>query len=152
MNAARRQKQTLMSNPLEVINERALSGTPRRIFQLLTEMGTSADAVWPFASQPFIRSAGPLTPGTTEEWHLGLHAILEGVEPEKRITWRFDTDGIEGVHEFTLEQDGRRVMLRHRISGTLSDPQGRLLWRRLQEQHDRAIAGLFDKLTRVLKR
>jgi hypothetical protein len=35
---------------------------------------------------------------------------------------------------------------------SLSDPQGRLLWRRVEEQHERAINGLFDKLARVLKR
>lgn len=141
-----------MPSPVEVVYERTFSGTPRRIYQLITEMGTSADAIWPFAAQPFIRSAGPLTPGSTEEWHLGLHAILEGVEPERRVTWRFDTDGIEGVHEFTLEQQGRRVVLRHRFAATLSETQGRLLWRRVEEQHERAINGLFDKLARVLKR
>jgi uncharacterized protein YndB with AHSA1/START domain len=147
-----RQKQTVMPSPVEVVYERTFSGTPRRIFQLIAEMGTSGDAIWPFASQPFIRSAGPLTPGTTEEWHLGLHAILDGVEPERRVTWRFDTDGIEGIHEFTLEQQGRRVVLRHRFAAMLSDTQGRLLWRRVEEQHERAINGLFDKLARVLKR
>jgi uncharacterized protein YndB with AHSA1/START domain len=141
-----------MPSPVEVVYERTFSGTPRRIFQLIAEMGTSGDAIWPFASQPFIRSAGPLTPGTTEEWHLGLHAILDGVEPERRVTWRFDTDGIEGIHEFTLEQQGRRVVLRHRFAAMLSDTQGRLLWRRVEEQHERAINGLFDKLARVLKR
>jgi uncharacterized protein YndB with AHSA1/START domain len=141
-----------MPSPVEVVYERTFSGTPRRIYQLITEMGTSGDAIWPFASQPFIRSAGPLTPGTTEEWHLGLHAILDGVEPERRVTWRFDTDGIEGIHEFTLEQQGRRVILRHRFAAMLSDTQGRLLWRRVEEQHERAINGLFDKLARVLKR
>jgi hypothetical protein len=141
-----------MPSPVEVVYERTFSGTPRRIYQLIAEMGTSGDAIWPFASQPFIRSAGPLTPGTTEEWHLGLHAILDGVEPERRVTWRFDTDGIEGIHEFTLEQQGRRVILRHRFASMLSDTQGRLLWRRVEEQHERAINGLFDKLARVLKR
>ena len=147
-----RQKQSGMPSPVEVVYERTVSGTPRRIFQLIAEMGTSGDAIWPFASQPFIRSAGPLTPGTTEEWHLGLHAILDGVEPERRVTWRFDTDGIEGIHEFTLEQQGRRVVLRHRFAAMLSATQGRLLWRRVEEQHERAINGLFDKLARVLKR
>ena len=141
-----------MPSPVEVVYERTFSGTPRRIYQLIAEMGTSGDAIWPFASQPFIRSAGPLTPGTTEEWHLGLHAILDGGEPERRVTWRFDTDGIEGIHEFTLEQQGRRVILRHRFASMLSDTQGRLLWRRVEEQHERAINGLFDKLARVLKR
>ena len=100
-----------MPTPIDVTYERTFSGTTRRIFQLLTEMGTSADAIWPFASQPFIRSAGPLTPGVTEEWHLGLHSVLDDVEPERRIVWRIDNDGVDGTHGFSLEQEGRRVVL-----------------------------------------
>ena len=141
-----------MPTQIDVTYERAFSGTTRRIYELLVEMGTSQDRIWPFPSQPFVRSAGPLTPGTTEEWHGGLHAILEDVEPEKRIAWRIDTEGVDGTHAFTLEAEGRRVTVRHRLTATLDDVQGRLLWRRLEEQHERSIEGLFDKLGRVLKR
>jgi len=74
-----------MPIPIDVRFERTYTGTPRRIFQLLSEMGTSGDAVWPFASQPFLRSPGPLVPGQTEEWHLGMHSVLDAVDPEKRI-------------------------------------------------------------------
>jgi hypothetical protein len=150
--AAASSKQTVMPTPIDVTRERTFSGTTRRIFQLLTEMGTSQDAIWPFASQPFVRSAGPLEPGVTEEWHLGFHAVLDGVENERSIIWRIDNEGVDGTHEFSLEAQGRRVVLRHRIVATLDDTQGRLLWRRVEEQHERAIDGLFDKLTRVLKR
>ncbi len=141
-----------MPTPIDVTHERTFSGTTRRIYQLLAELGTSQDAIWPFASQPFIRSAGPLTPGVTEEWHLGIHAILDDVENEHRIVWRIDNEGVDGTHGFFLEAQGRRVVLRHRITATLDDTQGRLLWRRVEEQHERAVTGLFDKLTRVLKR
>jgi hypothetical protein len=141
-----------MPTPIDVTYERVFSGTTRRIYELLTELGTSRDRIWPFASQPFMRSAGPLTPGTTEEWHLGLHSVLQDVEPEKRIVWRIDTEGVEGTHTFELAAEGRRVTVRHRLTATLDEVQGRLLWRRLEEQHERAIEGLFDKLGRVLKR
>jgi len=141
-----------MPIPLDVAFERTFSGTPKRIFQLLTEMGTSGDAIWPFASQPFMRSAGPLVPGQTEEWHLGLHAVLESVVPEKSIIWRIDNDGVDGVHGFTLTTEGKKTILTHRLTATLSDLDGRLLWKRLEDGHERAIEGLFDKLARVLKR
>ena len=124
-----------MPTPIDVMYERTFNGTARRIYELLTELGTSQDRIWPFASQPFIRSPGPLTPGTTEEWHGGLHAVLA-----------------DGTHGFSLDVDGRKVTVRHRLTATLDDVQGRLLWRRLEEQHERAIEGLFDKLARVLKR
>lgn len=141
-----------MPIPIDVVSTRTLSGTPRRIFQLLAEMGTSQDAIWPFASQPFMRSAGPLTVGTTEEWHLGVHAVLDAVEPEKSIVWRIDNDGVVGTHGFYLVGDGKKVTLTHRFLAELSEPDGRMFWKRLQDAHERAIEGLFDKLTRVLKR
>jgi hypothetical protein len=141
-----------MPTPIDVTHERTFSGTTRRIYQLLSELGTSQDAIWPFAAQPFMRSAGPLTPGVTEEWHLGLHAILDEAENEHRIVWRIDNEGIVGTHGFFLEAEGRRVVVRHRMLATLDETQGRLLWRRLEENHERAITGLFERLARVLKR
>lgn len=141
-----------MPIPIDVAMTRTLSGTPRRIFQLLSEMGTSGDAVWPFASQPFMRSAGPLDPGKTEEWHLGVHAVLDEVVPEEKIVWRIDNEGVEGTHGFYLSVDGKKTMITHRVVATLSDLEGRMFWRRIQDQHERAIDGLFEKMTRVLKR
>ena len=131
---------------------RTLSGTPRRIFQLLSEMGTSGDAVWPFASQPFMRSAGPLDPGKTEEWHLGVHSVLDEVVPEEKIVWRIDNEGVDGTHGFYLSVDGKKTAITHRVLATLSDLEGRMFWKRIQDQHERAIDGLFEKMTRVLKR
>ena len=110
-----------MPIPLDVSFERTFSGTAKRIYQLLTEMGTSGDAIWPFASQPFMRSAGPLTPGQTEEWHLGLHAVLESIDPEKSIVWRIDNDGVNGTHGFTIVQDGKKTTVTHRVLAELSD-------------------------------
>ncbi len=141
-----------MPIPLNVVYERTFSGTRRRIFQLLTEMGTSGDAIWPYASQPFMRSAGPLEPGKTEEWHSGVHAVLEEVVPEERIVWRFNNEGFDGTHGFYLESNEKKTRLVHRIEATLSDTEGRLFWRRLEDVHARTIEALFEKLTRVLKR
>jgi hypothetical protein len=141
-----------MPIPLDVSFARTFTGTPKRIYQLLAEMGTSGDAIWPFASQPFMRSPGPLTPGQTEEWHLGLHAILESAEPEQSIVWRIDNDGVNGTHGFSIVQDGKKTTVTHRVLAELSDTDGRLLWKRLEDGHQRAIEGLFDKMARVLKR
>jgi hypothetical protein len=141
-----------MPIPLFVEHKRSFGGTRRRIFQLLSEMGTSADAIWPFASQPFMRSPGPLDPGKTEEWHSGVHAVLEEVVPEEKIVWRFKNDGFDGTHGFYLEPDAKKTLLVHRIEATLSDTDGRLFWRRLEDSNTRAMDALFDKMERVLKR
>jgi hypothetical protein len=141
-----------MPIPIDIVNERSFSGTRRRIYQLLAEMGTSADAIWPFASQPFMRSPGPLTPGRTEEWHSGVNAMLEEFVPEERIVWRFRNEGVDGVHGFYLTQDEKKTKVSHRIVATLSDTEGRLFWRRLEDTHGRTMEALFAKLERVLKR
>jgi hypothetical protein len=111
---------------LNVARERVFSGTKRRIFQLLTDMGTSADAVWPYASQPFMRTPGPLTEGRTEEWHSGLHAVLAEVVPEERIVWRIDNEGVDGTHGFYLDSvDKKTRIVRHRGPHALAPYRGR---------------------------
>jgi hypothetical protein len=131
---------------------RTFHGTKRRIYHLLEEMGTSGDQIWPFASQPFMRSPGPLTPGKTEEWHLGIHSILEEAVSEEKIVWRILNDGWSGTHGFYLSTEGKQTVLEYRVEGTLSDTDGRLLWRRSEDSFERSTEALFDKLTRVLKR
>lgn len=141
-----------MPIPLSHARERTFSGTRRRIFQLLVDMGTSNDIVWPFPAQPFMRSPGPLLPGKTEEWHNGFHAVLEDVVPEEQIVWRVQNDGFDGTHGFYLSGEGKKTTVRHRIEATLSDTEGRLLWRRLEDANERSIEALFDKIARILKR
>lgn len=99
-----------------------------------------------------MRSPGPLTLGRTEEWHSGVHALLEQAVPEDRIVWRFQNEGVDGVHGFYLSQDEKKTKLTHRTQATLSDTEGRLFWRRLEDAHGRSMEALFAKLERVLKR
>ncbi|HEY9085450.1 MAG TPA: hypothetical protein VIN40_05890 [Candidatus Tyrphobacter sp.] len=140
--------------PIELRESRSrtFSGTKRRIFHLLEEMGTSGDQIWPFASQPFMRSPGPLTVGKTEEWHLGIHSVLAEVVPEERIVWRILNEGVDGSHGFYLSTEGKTTTLEYRIEAMLSEMDGRLLWRRFEDQFERSTEALFDKLNRVLKR
>lgn len=140
--------------PIELHESRSRSfhGTKRRIYHLLEEMGTSGDQIWPFASQPFMRSPGPLAPGKTEEWHMGMHGVLEEAAPEERIVWRIRNDGIDGTHGYHLATEGKQTVLLYRIDAMLSDTDGRLLWRRFEDQFERSTEALFDKLARVLKR
>ena len=141
-----------MPIPLHVEHRRSFGGTRRRIYQLLVELGTSADAIWPFASQPFMRTAGPLEPGKSEEWHSGVHAVLETLDPETAIVWRFINEGFDGTHGFYLEPDAKKTAVVHRIDATLSDTDGRLFWRRLEDVNTRTMEALFDKMERVLRR
>lgn len=131
---------------------RTFTGTRRRIFHLLESMGTSGDQIWPFASQPFMRSPGPLLVGKTEEWHLGIHSVLADVVPEERIVWRILNDGVAGTHGYYLTSEGKSTTLEYRIEAALSETDGRLLWRRFEDQFERSTEALFDKINRVLRR
>jgi hypothetical protein len=137
---------------LHELRSRSYHGTRRRIYHLLEEMGTSGDQIWPFASQPFMRSPGPLVPGRTEEWHLGIHSVLEEAVSEERIVWRFQNDGFDGTHGFFLSTSGKETVVDYRVDAVLSDTDGRLLWRRFEDQFERSTEALFDKLGRVLRR
>jgi hypothetical protein len=99
-----------------------------------------------------MRSPGPLTPGRTEEWHSGVHAVLEEAVPEEKIVWRIQNEGVEGTHGFYLTSDEKKTKLTHRVVATLSDTEGRLFWRRFEDSHARTMEALFAKLERVLKR
>jgi hypothetical protein len=99
-----------------------------------------------------MRSPGPLSPDKTEEWHLGIHAVLSEVVPEERIVWRILNDGVEGTHGFYLSSEGKETVLDYRVEARLSDTDGRLLWRRWEDSFDRSTDALFEKLARVLKR
>jgi hypothetical protein len=140
--------------PIELheVRSRSFHGTKRRIYHLLEEMGTSGDQIWPFASQPFMRSPGPLTPGRTEEWHLGMNSVLQEAVAEERIVWKFRNEGLDGTHGFFLSTEGKETLLQYRVDAMLSDTDGRLLWRRFEDQFERSTEALFDKLARVLKR
>lgn len=140
------------ASPISVSHQRTFTGTKRRIFQLLVDMGTSADIIWPYASQPFMRSPGPLVPGRTEEWHSGVHAMLDEVVPEEKIVWRFLNDGVTGTHGFYISHEGKQTTVTHRVEAELSEPEGRLFWRRFEDVHERTMNALFDKLARILKR
>lgn len=66
--------------------------------------------------------------------------------------WRFQNDGFDGTHAFVLATLGKETVVEYRVDATLSDTDGRLLWRRFEDQFERSIEALFDKLARVLKR
>ncbi len=78
--------------------------------------------------------------------------MLEEAVPEEHIVWRFLNEGIDGTHGFYITADGKQVTLEMRVEAALSEPEGRMLWRRLEDGYERSSEALFDKITRVLKR
>ena len=139
--------------PIELheLRSRSFHGTKRRIYHLLEEMGTSGDQIWPFASQPFMRSPGPLTRAEPKNGISACTAMLEEAVPEDRIVWRFRNEGLDGTHGFYLSSEGKETLLQYRVDAMLSDTDGRLLWRRFEDQFERSTEALFDKLARVLQ-
>ena len=81
-----------------------------------------------------------------------MNGVLEEAVPEERIVWRFRNEGLDGTHGFHLSTAGKETLLEYRVDATLSDTDGRLLWRRWEDSFDRSTDALYDKLARVLKR
>lgn len=142
-----------MSKLLSVVHAKEVKSTPRRAFELIADLGTSADKIWPFKSQPFQRTAGPLEEGKSEEWHGPFHAQLQRLEPPGALVWRMLTDGVHGTHGFYLVEKGERLTLvEHRLEADLETPEAEMLWRRTEDAHERSITGLLDKLAKVAAR
>jgi|GEM_PF-421910 len=146
-------KPPAMGKPLRIVRSRDIKATSRRAFELIADLGTSADKIWPFKSQPFQRTAGPLEVGKSEEWHGPFHARLERLEPPKELVWRLLTDGFIGTHGFYLSDKGEKLThVEHRLEVELETPEAEQLWRRAEDAHERSIAGLFDLLAKVAAR
>ncbi|TAM57800.1 hypothetical protein EPN52_12380 [bacterium] len=142
-----------MSKPLRVVHSKEIKSTPRRAFELIADLGTSADKIWPFRAQPFQRTAGPLEEGKSEEWHGPFHARLERLEPPSALVWSVLTEGIRGRHGFYLTELGeKKTLVEHRLEAELETTEAEMLWRRAEDAHDRSIAGLLDKLAKVAAR
>ncbi|HVA38442.1 MAG TPA: SRPBCC family protein [Candidatus Dormibacteraeota bacterium] len=142
-----------MGKQLRVVHAREVKAAPRRAFELIADLGTSADKIWPFKSQPFQRTAGPLEAGKSEEWHGPFHARLERLEPNAALVWRFLTEGFDGTHGFYLSELGEKLTrVEHRLEAELVSPEGEQLWRRAEDLHERAITGVLDLLAKVAAR
>ncbi|MDE2572780.1 MAG: hypothetical protein KGM44_09710 [bacterium] len=142
-----------MSKQLRVVRSREIKATPRRAFELIADLGTSADKIWPFKSQPFQRTAGPLEAGKSEEWHGPFHARLERFEPPQALVWRLLTAGFDGTHGFYLSERAERLTLvEHRLEVQLQTPDAESLWRRAEDAHERSFDGLLDLLAKVVAR
>jgi uncharacterized protein YndB with AHSA1/START domain len=58
---------------------------------------------------------GPLAVGAVFEWEtagLAITSTVGELEPERRIGWGGPAHGIDGVHVWTFETDGKRTVVR----------------------------------------
>jgi len=136
---------------LRETRSRTFHGTKRRIFHLLEEMGTSAtDLAVRFSTlHAFARTSDARQDGGVAPRHA---CRSRRGRSEDRIVWRIENEGFDGTHGFYLTSEGKETTVEYRVEAILSDTDGRLTWRRFEDQFERAIEALFDKLTRVLKR
>ena len=89
--------------PVIVAQQIAVAAPPARIWDLLTDIDR-----WP-AWNPDIASAvldGPVAMGSTFRWTtagLAITSTIGEAVPGKRIGWSGDTNGIVGIHLWTIE-------------------------------------------------
>jgi len=116
------------------------------VFDSLAELGTSTDSLWPAPSMPFERTPGPLTVGVTYESHGIIRAVLDELDPGRRLVWRADQSFLKGTHGFQVTPTATGCELEHVLEADLAwwfAPVWRLKVRAI---HDRIVERLLDRV------
>ena len=136
-------------------HERLLLMDAKSVFQLLENMGTENDRIWPSQQIPFRRTRGEMKIGFTKESHGIIKAVLSEYKKNDRIVWSADLPSLKGTHGFYLEAIGENeTKITHFLSAMLSWWFWPLWYLKIEKIHNRIIEGIFDKISyysRVVK-
>lgn len=140
-----------MPHTVHNVHERVIAASPEAVWDLLSQMGTDEDPVypaewgwvrfpdglWPWA--PMIHNAGPEV----------VHGTVTGVEPGRKL-WFGDAPAMEGGHGFMLEQTVGGTRIQHILHGDLFGVM-RIMWPAFGHLvHDETIERIFDNLEQAL--
>lgn len=75
---------------MHIRNEHArlIARPASEVFSVLEAVGTEDDRIWPAPSVPFERTPGPLRVGETRERHGIIRAVLDELDPDRKLVWR----------------------------------------------------------------
>ncbi|MCA9569873.1 MAG: hypothetical protein KC656_18640 [Myxococcales bacterium] len=136
----------LQGSHVHDVHERVVQLPIERVFEELEAMGTPADRIWPDASMPFVRTAGPLEIGRTEESHGFVRARLDVLDPGSRLVWRADQRALAGTHGFEVVAEGPHTRVRHVLDVDLAWWMVPLWRARIGDLHARILEALLDRL------
>jgi uncharacterized protein YndB with AHSA1/START domain len=131
--------------PVAAQHEIEIAATPESVWAVLTKIED-----WP-TWNPDVKSVsmqGEVAPGTRFRWKAGpgtIRSIVDRVEPQRSISWRGKTLGIDAVHAWRLEprNGGTAVTTAESFSGLVA----RIFRRSLQKMLD----GTLERNLRHLK-
>lgn len=125
---------------------RTFSRPAEEVFGSLAELGTPADALWPAPSIPFERTPGPLRVGFTRESHGIIHAVLDELEPGRRVVWRADQPFLKGTHGFEVTPTAAGCYVEHVLDADLAWWFVPVWGVKVRAVHDRIVERLFDRI------
>ncbi|MFJ6718443.1 MULTISPECIES: SRPBCC family protein [unclassified Streptomyces] len=130
--------------PVVVRLSTVIDATPEHVWALHTDIDAWAD--WN-ADVEHAHLQGPLTPGCTFHWRthgLDIASTVREIVPGERLVWGGPAGGIEGVHVWTFERTGDRVVVRteESWSGAPVDAAADRLGRALHESLTAWLASL----------
>ncbi|WP_454793067.1 hypothetical protein [Mycolicibacterium lutetiense] len=129
------------------VHERWLDLPSATVWELLAELGSEGDIVWPSRNWPSMKLDAPLRVGASGG-HGAVRYQCTALVPRRLIEFTFDSIGgrpLDGHHAFEILERSGGVLLRHTIDAQVPDLIAR--WRfcsLIQPTHDVVIEELFD--------
>ena len=112
----------------------------------LDSLSSPNDLLWPHEHWPPMVFGGPLAEGA-KGGHGPIRYVVEKYEPGRRVILRFTAPaGFDGVHYFTLEEEGEGTKIGHTIEMRISGP-ALLTWPLfIRPLHDALLEDALDKV------
>ena len=135
------------------IHERRLQADRRRAGELLADLGTKRDRIWPRRNWPAMRLDAPKEKGG-RGGHGPIRYHVSEYVPGHRVAFHFEdrqlSRGLDGVHYFELEETGKNeITARHVIDVRLRG-QALLFWPLLiRPLHDALVEDALDNFERA---
>ncbi|PPK97400.1 hypothetical protein CLV92_104221 [Kineococcus xinjiangensis] len=127
------------------IQERRIHAPAQRLGELMAELATPDDRVWPSPAWPRLRLDAGLTPGS-RGGHGPIRYHVAEYEPGRRLRFAFDPRiGLDGHHELLIVPEGpHRCRLVHTVAGRCGGAMV-LLWPLvIRWLHEALVQDLFD--------
>ena len=133
---------------MHVRNEhsRLIARPASEVFRALEAVGTEDDRIWPAPSIPFERTAGPLRVGVTRERHGIIRAVLDELEPNRKLVWRADLPFMKGTHGFEITETTTGCHVEHVLDGHVAWWFAPVWILKVRAIHDRILERLLERL------
>jgi hypothetical protein len=130
--------------PIDNVHERVLPTGGASAEALIDGLASRDDRLWPHDRWPAMHLDDDLSVGS-EGGHGPIHYRVVEHRPGRSIRFAFTSPGgLIGEHGFELEDDGKRVLLRHVLRGR---SVGRVRWQwpiLIEPLHNALIEDAFD--------